>query len=471
MPPRSWDTASGRLVSVLTGHAGAVNAVALSSRWDRAATGSADFTARIWQASTGKELFLLRHQDQVINMDLSRDGNRLVTTSRDKTARVWDVATGKLLAGFKGHAAPLRHAAFSPDGERVVTASADGTARVWSVRTSQPLEVLPMSLNSATLAVLAPSGEIAAVVSGLPASENSVNLHKCGLEVRPAIALPHEGRVSSIAFSLDDRFVVTTTSETIARLWSANSGELLCALKGHSSPVLGARFSADGNKVVTCSKNGGARVWAVSTGAELFRVNAPMTVTITASFSPDGQRILCGTNHGRVLVADAETGAVILSWMDEELRGLKSAEWSPDSSRVVTTGWTTGTRIWSAITGRSEGVLAHSVQSSFAAYSPDSKWIATVDEDAAVSLWNAKTCEEMLSLKREGFSPGSISFLANRAAICVFHRQTARSESTASALLIYPLEPLTAARKLRSDRLTPGERGQFKIENPLGLPR
>jgi hypothetical protein len=39
--------------------------------------------------------------------------------------------TGKEAAVLKGHAGPVRSAAFSPDGQRVVTASSDHTARLW----------------------------------------------------------------------------------------------------------------------------------------------------------------------------------------------------------------------------------------------------------------------------------------------------------------------------------------------------
>ena len=45
----------------------------------------------------------------------SPDGSRIVTTSEDKTARVWDAATGSEIAILRGHAGPVRSAAFSPD--------------------------------------------------------------------------------------------------------------------------------------------------------------------------------------------------------------------------------------------------------------------------------------------------------------------------------------------------------------------
>ena len=56
----------------------------------------------------------------------SPDGKRIVTASADKTARVWDAETGKPIGEpLKGHDGIVCSAAFSPDGKRIVTASQD----------------------------------------------------------------------------------------------------------------------------------------------------------------------------------------------------------------------------------------------------------------------------------------------------------------------------------------------------------
>ena len=65
----------------------------------------------------------------------SPDGRLIVTTSDDETARLWKASSGQLVVVLKGHTSNVRSAAFSPDGRRIVTAREDGTADVYSVAT------------------------------------------------------------------------------------------------------------------------------------------------------------------------------------------------------------------------------------------------------------------------------------------------------------------------------------------------
>jgi WD40 repeat protein len=62
----------------------------------------------------------------------SPDGSRLVTGCWDGAVRLWDATTGAELLMLKGHAGAVNGAAFSPDGERIVTAGADGMVLVWN---------------------------------------------------------------------------------------------------------------------------------------------------------------------------------------------------------------------------------------------------------------------------------------------------------------------------------------------------
>ena len=63
----------------------------------------------------------------------------LVTASADKTARLWEASSGKAIGLPMQHNGEVKSAAFSPDGQRVVTASADKTARLWEASSGKAI--------------------------------------------------------------------------------------------------------------------------------------------------------------------------------------------------------------------------------------------------------------------------------------------------------------------------------------------
>jgi WD40 repeat protein len=63
---------------------------------------------------------------------LSRDGTRCATVGADWTARIWEVATGKQLARPLLHDSPVVSAAFTEDGTRIVTIDRHAV-RTWDV--------------------------------------------------------------------------------------------------------------------------------------------------------------------------------------------------------------------------------------------------------------------------------------------------------------------------------------------------
>jgi WD40 repeat protein len=72
----------------------------------------------------------MHHEAPVASLNFSPDGEYLATASYDYTARVWEVESGKEVARLE-HNDILHSVVFRrPDGNYLVTASSDGTARV-----------------------------------------------------------------------------------------------------------------------------------------------------------------------------------------------------------------------------------------------------------------------------------------------------------------------------------------------------
>jgi eukaryotic-like serine/threonine-protein kinase len=115
----------------LTGHQGGVWSLAVTPRY--VLSGSADRTARFWNASTGKSIGApLQHQELVRDVAFGPDGRTALTGSFDNTARRWHAPSGIPIGPPFQHKGKIRAVALSPDGRSAGTASWDGTAALWA---------------------------------------------------------------------------------------------------------------------------------------------------------------------------------------------------------------------------------------------------------------------------------------------------------------------------------------------------
>ncbi|HEV2210312.1 MAG TPA: protein kinase [Verrucomicrobiae bacterium] len=333
-----WDAQTGLPLTGPLRHQGSLEFARFSPDDTMVATAADDNTAQIWDAQTGRPLLKepLKHDGHVLYAEFSPDGTRLVTTSRDFTARIWDVRTGRLCAELK-HALWVQMAEFSQDGKRVVTASLDNTARVWDAQTGAPL--------------------------GQP--------------------LQHRDHIWMARFSPDGKRIVTASADHSARVWNTQTGRPVTEPLWHKDRVWSARFSPDGEEVVTASEDFTARVWDAHSGRLMAEVRHDGEV-INAAFSPDGRRIITASLDGTACVWDAPVQRALATSFGDGIR----ADFSPDGKKIVTTWWSVA-QVWGAEGGQAlTPRLLHNNTIYFAAFSPNSRLLATASADGIVKVWD-----------------------------------------------------------------------------------
>lgn len=159
----------------------------------------------------------------------------------------------------------------------------------------------------------------------------------------------HRGTISSIAFSLDDRYAVTGGVadqfflDRAARIWDIPSGRLVRELTPHRWSVHSVAFSPDGRVVAT---GGGGimrgdrwvydnciRIWDVATGQEVRQFGQDLFFVNALAFSPDGRFLARGSSNNAPIAPYRNRRCLRLwDWRSgEEVRGLGAHLSSVDS--------------------------------------------------------------------------------------------------------------------------------------------
>jgi eukaryotic-like serine/threonine-protein kinase len=132
---RIWDTRDpASKAREFRGHAGGVQRVVFLPDGRLGSAGGVRFKfgeVKIWDLSTGRALDLLGHTNLVVGLASSPDGRRLVTGSEDRTIKLWDTTTGEEIFTLRGHTSGVICVAFSPDGKRIASGGWDRTVKVW----------------------------------------------------------------------------------------------------------------------------------------------------------------------------------------------------------------------------------------------------------------------------------------------------------------------------------------------------
>ncbi|RNF19554.1 protein kinase [Trypanosoma conorhini] len=123
---------TGEEEGIFTGHRDNVIAAAISPDGKYLATTSKDFTMALWDANTGKLLYVLQHEMVVICCCFAPDSKTVVSGCQDRVCRVWDTRTARERVKYTHHAGIIVSVAYSPDGACVCSTSADRTLQVWS---------------------------------------------------------------------------------------------------------------------------------------------------------------------------------------------------------------------------------------------------------------------------------------------------------------------------------------------------
>ena len=189
------------------------------------------------------------------------------------------------------------------------------------------------------------------------------------------------------------------------QFWNVEQASLVRSIS-EDKPVTFIRYSVDGKYLATSSNEGPVRLWDVETG-ELTRI---FHGRFRADFSPDGEAIACPSaassadkTIGKVDLFSLRDGSLVKSFAS--VKGA-SASWllcvtfSPDGHLLAASDWNGTVTLWDVATGeRKQTITDHRAGVSSAVFAPDGATLATGSEDKTLRL--SKLPAELIRLRAE----------------------------------------------------------------------
>jgi WD40 repeat protein len=250
--------------------------------------------------------------------------------------------------------------------------------------------------------------------SGALASDDSVGASQALTRVRKKARSYERKGVSAIMVSPDGLAIAATNSDGRVRVLDAAGGSAKRVLKAQgAAPAAGIVLSADGRTVVTAGRDSVAEVWSAETGERRFALRGHEHALRTVAASADGLVIATGGEETRVMLWDGSTGR-----LKQVLGGhtdfVNSVSVSRDGRLLASGDAAARILVWEIATGRLLHTLrGHADELNSVAFSADGKLLASAGEDGKVLLWDVVEGRQVQALVGHRAPVRSLAFNAD----------------------------------------------------------
>lgn len=263
--------------------------------------GKFGYKVMLWRVADGTLVWENAHESEIECVTFSPDGKRIATGGEDYFLRVWDVSTGTQLHAMEMPDAGFDGISWSPDGKYIVGGdeagnavfiSADTYEETGRINVGSTINSLQFTSDAGQLLVGGniqtpdPAGPGGNIYTGF-AKVIDVATMTVGLDISE-----QPGSVKSVRYSPDEQIFATGGFDNTARIFSAETGELLRELT-NPLKIEAVAFTPDGQYLATGGHEQALSFYRVSDGELAIRV--PMARVEYIDFTDNGRLLL--TSH------------------------------------------------------------------------------------------------------------------------------------------------------------------------------
>ena len=368
-----------RLINTLYGHTDSVDKVLITPDGRRIVSTSNDKTIRIWDLTSGEQLFILRGHQSIINILCITSDNRYIISSsiEDYAVKIWDLENGRLVSTVRGHSNYISAFTSTPDSKWIVTGSGDKTIKIWMIPPSlghsqefQAIELFTLKghINYIRSLVVIPERKL--LISAAADKMIKIWHFETGKEIR-TLQSAAEG-YNAVFVSLDHRRIISTALDNTIKLWDISYGVDACINKdiqlnfepAHTDDINNIVLSSDARRAVSASSDGRLKVWNISASYSA----GSASIYLPGAETQLGREICVFNNH---------TSAV------------HCAAITPDSQKCVSAGY--GIRIWMLEDGTEISAFKHPEWIFAIAVTPDGKWVVSGSSEHTLKVWELES--------------------------------------------------------------------------------
>ncbi|KIJ45050.1 hypothetical protein M422DRAFT_29906 [Sphaerobolus stellatus SS14] len=218
---------------------------------------------------------------------------------------------------------------------------------------------------------------------------------KVGTTTRKLIG--HSGPVYSVAFdplsgsSTPPRYLLSSSADSTARLWSMDTLTNVVAYRGHHGPVWDAQWSPMGIYFATASRDRTARLWSTDRISALRVYAGHLSDVDCVKFHPNSLYLATGSSDWTCRLWDVQKGSCVRAFVGHQ-GAVSTLAMSPDGRYLASAGEDMAINLWDLGSGkRIKKMTGHTSSIYSLSFSAESTVLVSGGSDWTVRCWDVKS--------------------------------------------------------------------------------